>query len=103
MLCLRNGKPRLWPYKRMSIDSFDNSLTSYELKIKSKVHNKEEVRVKIGIALKASQEEEDLHLFDGENVKLDESDVALMIKTIKKLFNNKRELRRGGPSSNQFY
>ena len=49
------------------------------------------------IALKVYQEEDGLSL-NGEDV----NDVALMTKTIKKLFNNKREFRRGGPTNNQF-
>ena len=87
----------------MPIDSFINSLTSYELKLKSEVQDKEEARIKRSIAFEVSQEEDDdLLLLDSEYVKLEENGVTLMTKTIKKLFNNKRRFRRGRPNNSQF-
>lgn len=45
----------------MSIESLINSLTSYELKLKSNVQGKKEAIAKKSIALKVEQEEEDLY------------------------------------------
>ena len=87
----------------MPIDSFINSLTSYELKLKSKLQDKKEARIKRSIAFEVSQEEDDdLLPLDSEYVKFEENGVTLMTKTIKKLFNNKRRFRRGRPNNSQF-
>ena len=56
----------------ISIDSFVNSLISYELKLKSKVQDKEKARIKKSNELKISQEKDDLFLLDGKDVKVDE-------------------------------
>lgn len=81
----------------MPFESLVNSLT--ELKFKSKVQDEEEARAKRSIGLKASQEEEDLYSIDKEEEDVDEGDISLITKGIKKYFINKRLSRRGGISN----
>ena len=89
-LWVKNGKLRPWPLKKLKIlnfiyiESLIHSLISYELKLESKVQDKEEARAKRDIALKVSQEEKNLCSFDDKNVKFDESNVALITKIIEK-------------------
>ena len=82
----------------MPIESLVNSLTSYELKLKSKVNPDEDTKAKKGIALKASQEEEEYVSQDEEDADDDDTDLALITKSFKRIL-NKRRFRRGGPSN----
>ena len=84
----------------MSIESLINSLTSYELKLKTKVQEEEDARARRNIALKTAQEEDDSASIDDEELDSDDNDLALITKSFKRLL-NKRRFRRGG-SSNQY-
>ncbi|XP_071903977.1 uncharacterized protein [Coffea arabica] len=82
----------------LSIESLINSLTSYELKLKSKVQEEEDTRVRKSIALKTSQEEDDTISLDGDNMEGDDSDIALITRGFKRIL-NKRRFRKGGHSN----
>ena len=82
------------------IESIINSLTSYELKLKSKVQEEEDARAKRNIALKTTQGEDDTAHLDDEDSDGDDNDLALITRGFKRIL-NKRKFRRGG-SSNQF-
>ncbi|KAL3534610.1 hypothetical protein ACH5RR_003071 [Cinchona calisaya] len=87
----------------MSIESLINSLTSYELKLKTKVVDDEEARPRRSIALKTSQEEDENSSINLEDEKLDEGDLALITKGFLKYYINKQRMRRGGATnSNNF-
>lgn len=88
----------------LPIESLINSLTSYELKFKSKVQEEEDAKVRKNIALKASQDEDDSASLDEEDAEVDDSDLALITRSFKRIL-NKRRFRIEEPSnsdSNQF-
>lgn len=84
----------------MSIESLVNSLSSFELKLKSKVQEKEEAKIKMNIALKSTQEKEDSFSIDGENIEMDNNDLTLLTKNFKKFLSNKRRFKRGSQNNN---
>ena len=84
----------------MPIESLINSLISYELKLKSKVQKEKDAKVRRSIVLKTSQDEDDSASLDGEDVEVDDNDLALITRNFKRIL-NKRRFRRGG-SSNTF-
>nr|XP_027109232.1 glutamic acid-rich protein-like [Coffea arabica] len=55
------------------IESLVNSLTSYEVKLKSKIQEEEDAKVRKSIALKASHDEDDSASLDRDDVKIDDS------------------------------
>ncbi|KAL3529338.1 hypothetical protein ACH5RR_008660 [Cinchona calisaya] len=87
----------------MPIESLINSLTFYEFKLKAKVVDDEEVRLKRSIALKTSQEENENGSINLGDENLDEGDLALITKGFLKHYINKRNMGSGGAiNSNNF-
>lgn len=82
----------------LPIESLINSLTSYELKLKSKVQEEEDTKVRKIIALKASQDEDDTASVSEDDMEGDDSDIALITRGFKRIL-NKRRFRKGGPSN----
>ena len=83
-----------------SIESLINSLTSYALNFKSKVQEKEDIRMKRSIALKVSQEEDDAFSINGEYINIEDNDLTLLTKRLKKFLSNKRRFKRDRPNNN---
>ena len=68
------------------------------------MQEEEDAKVRKGITLKASQDEDDSASLDGEDMKIDDSDIALITRNFKKNL-NKRKFKKKGPSNpfpNQF-
>ena len=80
------------------IKSLINSLTSYELKLKSKVQEEEDAKVRKNIALKVPQDEDDSTSLDGNDMEGDDSDIALITRSFKRIL-NKRRFKKEGPSN----
>ena len=68
----------------MPIESLINSLTSYELKLKTKVQEKYDAKARRSIALKASQDEDDSTSLEKEDMDIDDNDLVLITKNFKK-------------------
>ena len=83
-----------------SIESLINSLTSYALNFKSKVQEKEDIRMKRSIALKVSQEEDDAFSINGEYINIEDNDLTLLTKRLKKFLSNKRRFKKDRPNNN---
>ena len=82
----------------ISTESLINSLVSYELKLKPKIQDKEDARMKKSIAFKTSEEENDSFFLNSEDIDIDDNDSALLTKRFKRIF-NMRKYRREGPNN----
>ena len=59
------------------------------------MQEEEDAKVRRSITLKASQDEDDSNFLNGEDVKIDDNDLALITRNFKRIL-NKRRFRRGG-------